>query len=155
MKRIEILVIALLAVSMLLAACTPDDMIIPETNSTASPTENGGSQVVIEYRREGGLTGKAEAFTIYADGTLEREDGTTRLLDPAQLDAALTAVDAAGFFDLSIPASTGVCNDCYTYIVTVNYDGKTNTITAVDNGELPQAFWSVLDEIAKLAAETV
>lgn len=155
MKRSIVWILSsLLAAGLLLVGCTPAGSNGLETapaDGMGTPTAAGGSEdVAIMLTREGGITGATESYKVYSDGTIELVDGTFRQVDPSSLDAALNAIEQAGFFDLTIAPLTGTCNDCYTYTITVTFQGKSNTVTATDNGELPQEFWTVLDEITKL-----
>jgi hypothetical protein len=151
MKRMVYFLVLALLLTACASAGSPGTGSDSTPNSPAGTGESGTSQVVIDFERQGGITGKPESYKIYSDGTVSLQDGSTRKVSSTQVDEALKAIEAAGFFDLTIPPLKGTCNDCYTYTITVNYNGKTNTITATDNGELPQAFWDAMNEITKLA----
>jgi len=126
---------------MLLGACAliPSASQVPNTGLTevqSTAVRNQGTTIpeaaVITFQRSGGLAGKTVVWTIYSDGRVESDQGTIQMSsgDVSKLGAGLTAL---GIFDLkdSYGGLTN-CNDCFTYTLTINADGKTKTISTTD-----------------------
>jgi hypothetical protein len=69
---------------------------------------------------------------------------------PAEAVSQLLAeIEAAGFFEWPpLPRSLVSCADCFTYSITVEYQGKTNRITLVDGQSgAPEEAWTILEGI--------
>ena len=116
--------------------------------ATPTPGSRSGG-AVITFDRSGGIAGISEHWTIYLDGRVigpAEEEARVPVDEVSQL---LAEIEAAGFFEWPpLPRSLGSCADCFTYSITVAYQGKTNRITLVD-GETgaPEEAWTVLERI--------
>jgi hypothetical protein len=116
----------------------------------ATPTPGSRSSgAAITFERSGGIAGLSEHWTIYLDG---------RVMGPAEEEASIPAeavsqllaeIEAAGFFEWPpLPRSLESCADCFTYSITVEYQGKTNRITLVDGqSDAPEEAWILLERI--------
>ena len=137
-------------VFMLLGACSliPIESQVP-TDPQKTVEQKGGTSspetAVIIFQRSGGLAGKTVVWTIYSDGRVQSDLGTTQLSSDAvsKLVAGLTTL---GIFDLkdSYGGLTN-CNDCFTYTITINADGKTKTISTTEGAaDIPVELGSIL-----------
>jgi hypothetical protein len=121
----------------------------------ATPTPGSRSSgAVISFDRSGGIAGISEQWTIYIDG---------RVIGPAEEEARIPAdevsqllaeIEAAGFFEWPPrPRSFQTCADCFTYSITVEYQGKANQITLVDGESgAPEEAWTILERILGVLA---
>ena len=121
----------------------------------ATPTPGSRSSgAVITFERSGGIAGISEHWTIYLDG---------RVIGPAEEEARVSAddvsqllaeIEAAGFFEWPPrPRSLESCADCFTYSITVEYQGKANRISLVDGESgAPEEAWTILERILGILA---
>jgi hypothetical protein len=157
MKKITIILIVL---AIMLTACEslgvkPEgESITNASGITPSPDQavlGIGAEPVIVFQRSGGFAGGAEQWSIYATGKITKRNGGELSIDPAQVTALLDAIQAAGFYDLtqsSIKGAISNCKDCYTYQLTINGEGKANTLTFQDGAkDVPEAFWNIIKKI--------
>lgn len=125
----------------LLGACAliPSASQVPSTGSTdvqSTAVRAEGTIIpegaVITFQRSGGLAGKTVVWTIYSDGRVQSDQGTTQLAS-GDVSILVAGLKALGIFDLkdSYGGFTN-CKDCFTYTLTINADGKTKTITTTD-----------------------
>jgi hypothetical protein len=91
------------------------------------------------------LAGKTVIWTIFPDGRVQSDQGITQLSsdDVSVLVAGLTSL---GIFDLKDSYGTLTnCNDCFTYTITINADGKTKTISTTEGAtDTPAELGSIL-----------
>lgn len=154
MKKILFLMIF----ALFLSACAPavnvenSDAAGQSANPTpVTPSKGGGNEAVIVYERSGGFTGQTDSYQVYADGRIVSGKGDERSVTPEEVEEALGAIEKAGFFDDQEPVSPkGTCNDCYTYTIQANYEGKSHSMTVVDNGQLPEDVWQVINAVEAL-----
>jgi hypothetical protein len=111
------------------------------------------ADAVLQFQREGGITGASEVWTVYADGRVEGPEGAAAQLDPQDLDELLAEIDSAGFFAMEpdyMPLDT--CCDRITYQLTVRRsDGQQMTVRTLDAAEeTPEALWTIIDEVSAL-----
>lgn len=116
----------------------------------ATPTPGSRSSgAAITFERSGGIAGLSEHWTIYLDG---------RVMGPAEEEATIPAeavsqllaeIEDAGFFEWPpLPRSLESCADCFTYSITVEYQGKTNRIALVDGqSDAPEEARTILERI--------
>ena len=124
----------------------------PDQNTPAA------GEAVVVFERSGGFAGVNDQWTIFSDGKIVKDSGETATISTDQLSALLSAVDAAGFYDMKPGSSLGNasnCKDCFTYTLTITNNGQTNTISAQDGSKnLPDAFWSLIQQINTLVSPT-
>jgi hypothetical protein len=113
---------------------------------------------VIAYERNGGSECIDELYGIYPDGRIVGDDGMQKIemqLSPADVDKLLTAINARGWFTEEMYSTSHTpCGECYTYYLTVNYQGQEKTVKAVDGGtDAPADYWQVVSMINGLIPE--
>lgn len=101
---------------------------------------------VITYERNGGLQCIDELFAIYADGRVIGDNGETKLekqVTPEQVTKLLENINRLGWFtDDMYSTYHKPCDQCFTYLTTVSYQGQQKTIKAVDGGtDAPADYW--------------
>jgi hypothetical protein len=141
-------------VFMLLGACAliPSVSQVPTTGPTdlqKTVEQKGGTSspetAVIIFQRSGGLAGKTVIWSIFPDGRVQSDQGITQLSsdDVSVLVAGLTSL---GIFDLKDSYGTLTnCNDCFTYTITINADGKTKTVSTTEGAtDTPAELGSIL-----------
>ena len=112
----------------------PTQSPLPAASPFTSPPAQ--DDVLIVYRRSGGLAGLNETWTIYADGRVQYQGGPaapSKQLTPDQLNVLIDAVRASDFFSLNgsyVPANS--CCDRFLYEITVTLDGRTQTVRTLD-----------------------
>jgi len=116
--------------------------------ATSTPGSRSGG-AVITFERSGGIVGISELWSIYLDGRVIEAEGAAGQVPADEVSQLLAEIDAAGFFEWPPPArSLESCADCFTYSITVEYQGKTNRITIVDGGSgAPEGAGIVLERI--------
>ena len=123
------------------------------TNPAATITLPGRSSgAVITFTRTGGIAGISEIWSVYADGRVlgaAAEQGSIPVSEVGQL---LAEIEAVGFFDWPArPRSLESCADCFTYSLTVEYQGKSNRITLVDGESgAPEEAWAIFARILEI-----
>jgi hypothetical protein len=155
MKRPYSVFITLL---LILAACQPTDGTLDSSRSSPTIPKDFPGEAVIVYKRSGGIAGTHGVWLIYADGRLEvssRPEETTQMQLPSgAVEHALQRIAEAGFFDLKgnyVPLDQ--CCDRFTYELTVNYEGRVNTVTTMDGAEQPTALVEALAVVNDLIQE--
>jgi len=104
----------------------------------ATPTPPDPGQVVT-LKRTGGFAGLSNEWRFYADGRLVKNGADDKMLQPAQVEALLETIRAAGFFQLEKDKYTAeVCQDCFVYTVTVIDQGGAKQVV-VDDASLQAA----------------
>ena len=151
------------AIILALTACTSPsipDQAYPsaplETTPVSSPMSPAkplpSTDALIVLQRSGGLAGTQEEWKIYPDGHIVDNAGKETQVSPELVAALLAQVDSLGFFDLDesyVPRNT--CCDRFTYVLTVQSDGKAHTVTALEaEPSAPQAFWDAIQAVDQL-----
>jgi hypothetical protein len=126
------------------------------------PTEAGQTSaspqgdVVITYRKSGGLKGINDVLTVYSDGTIVVNDkqgatktGKVAATDLSSLQSLLAGSEFAGLE--SRYEARG--NDLFTYELTVPSGGKGRTIVTMDGAKTPPVLSQVLAELEKLRSQ--
>jgi hypothetical protein len=82
------------------------------------------------------VTGKGEETAVAAD----------------QVQALLAEIEGLGFWELQDSYGlSAVCNDCYSYRITVNDGGKVKTVVAVEGAaDTPDTVLEIIDAINAL-----
>jgi hypothetical protein len=107
---------------------------------------------VIAYERNGGSNCIDELYGIYPDGRIVGDDGTNRIekqVNPADVEKLLSDISAKGWFTEEMYSTSHVpCGQCFTYYLTVSYQGQEKTVKAVDGGtDAPADYWRVVSLI--------
>jgi ribose/xylose/arabinose/galactoside ABC-type transport system permease subunit len=107
---------------------------------------------VIAYERNGGSTCIDELYSIYPDGRIVGDDGTTKIekqVNPADVEKLLSDISAKGWFTEEMYSTSHVpCGQCFTYYLTIAYQGEEKTVQAVDGGtDAPADYWRVVSLI--------
>jgi hypothetical protein len=133
------LIVSIILISLGACALIPAASQVPSTGSTdvqSTAVRNEGTtspeSAVITFQRSGGFAGKTVVWTIYPDGRVQSDQGTTQL-SSGDVSLLVAGLKALGIFDLedSYGGMTN-CKDCFTYTITINADGKTKTISTTD-----------------------
>lgn len=127
----------------------------PTVPSDAYPAPGGKpatSGALVVFSREGGLQGKSESWSFFADGTVTDQDGSSYTLAANDLTALVEAVRTAGLDKITPPGKpTGTCNDCYQYTLSVNLDGNPVQLAWQDGAQdVPQEVWDLTNKIVEL-----
>ena len=144
MKRIVLFV--LLAV--VLAGCAV------EATKTPPPTSDATGGVAILFQRSGGLLPSDLQWAVYPDGRVVTGKGEEKSTSADQVRALLVELNTLGFFDLQDSyGMSSVCNDCYTYSITVNDGGRVKTVIAVQGAtDTPDSVLDIIDTINSFVA---
>jgi hypothetical protein len=107
---------------------------------------------VIMYERNGGQTCIDELYAIYPDGTIKGNDGDRNVekqATPAEINTLLEGIDQLGWFTGELYSTWHTpCGQCYTYFISVSYQGKEKTVQAVNGGtDAPAEYWQVISLI--------
>jgi hypothetical protein len=152
MKRYTLFIL----VSLLLAACassapapTAQPACTPAAARPNAAQEGVAAGAAIVYERTGEGACVDEVWNIYPDGRIVG-DKATKTVTAAEISTLLTDIDGMGFFKLPTTKHTA-CRECFTYIITVNYNGQVKTVSAVDGGtDTPVEYWQIYAKIKKL-----
>ena len=141
MKRTGLFVL----LALLLAACTTG----PTTPTSVPPTADPTGGVSILFQRSGGILPSDLQWAIYPDGGVVTGKGEEKSVAADQVEALLAEIKGLGFFDLQDSYGlSAVCNDCYTYRITVNDGGQVKTVIAVEGAaDTPDAVLEIIDAI--------
>jgi hypothetical protein len=134
------------------SSAPPPPTLVVQSTPPAKPQASPGALIVLQ--RSGGLAGTQEEWTIYPDGRIVDSTGKEAQTTPEQVAALLSQIDSLGFFELDesyVPRDT--CCDRFTYVLTVQADGKTHSVTALEaEPSVPQAFWQAVQAVDQLIA---
>jgi hypothetical protein len=152
LKRSKWLIVLLVSVGCA-TLVTPGAIRTPAPSPLTSPPPTG--EVLLQYHRSGGVGGFDETWTIYADGRVDhqgRGTGADKQLTPDQvaaLSGVLRSADVRALKDSYIPANT--CCDRFTYELTLQIDGQTQTIRTMDSApDEPAALTNLRDMLDRL-----
>jgi ribose/xylose/arabinose/galactoside ABC-type transport system permease subunit len=133
--------------------CTVQPMRTPMIESL------GQGEAVIVYERNGGQSCIDEVFAIYPDGRVTVDfSGTPQgdvQLSSEQVAKLLSDINDYGWFtDNFVTTHHNPCSACFTYSLTVKYDGQTKTVGAVDGGVDAYAkYWLITSELSTVLPE--
>lgn len=141
--------VGLILAAWLLATCGGP----ARTRSDAS----AGGDVLLVYRRTGGLAGLNDQLTIHANGkvTLQQKNGRQDafMLDDSTLSGLMKTLDSASFFQLESRYEPGrTIPDALNYEITYRNAGRRHTVTVTD-GAIPQQLAPLLDQLNEIMAE--
>lgn len=97
-------------------------------SSTISSADKTGGAVII-YQRSGGLAGIAEEWRIYPSGLVVSGDGQENKVDPGEISALLSEIEALGFFEMrDSDRLSSSCRDCFVHQIIVSSGESINSI---------------------------
>lgn len=103
----------------------------------------------IVLRREGGIAGIQEQWTVYQDGRVVDLEGNEFQVPTELVDSLTVTAESAGFFELPdsfIPENP--CCDRFTIWLGVRRGENVHVVTAVEGTEeVPPAFWQLVDTV--------
>jgi ribose/xylose/arabinose/galactoside ABC-type transport system permease subunit len=116
----------------------------------AATLVDGGA--VIAYERKGGENCIHELHAIYPDGGIVFDDGSDKVevqVSPDEVGELLSRISGKGWFtDELYDTWHTPCRQCYSYYITVVYQGQEKTVKAVDGGtDAPAEYWQVVAAI--------
>ena len=131
---------------------------ITSVPGTAVPGDGGGprdGEAVLIFERGGGIAGIHEVWTVYTDGTTESAEGAGQPVAPAEVEALMAAADRLGFWEMDEAYGTNdTCADCFTYNLTLKWEGRTKTVTTVDAAsDAPPELNELLSAVSQLVAK--
>jgi hypothetical protein len=143
MKTVAIILLVAITI---LVGCSPSkitatDIPVKAGSNAGTPVETGQS-VEIVLKRSGGFAGVDETWRIASNGRITARDGKESQVSQAALIEAASELEKLGFFEMEssyVPLDT--CCDRFTYQLQVTANGKTHTVTALeDASETPDEF---------------
>ncbi len=107
---------------------------------------------VIAYERNGGSNCIDEVYAVYPDGRIVADDGTKKIdkqVTPSEVDKLLSDINDRGWFKEEMYSTWhNPCGQCFSYYLTVVYQGQEKTVKAVDGGtDAPANYWQVVSRI--------
>ena len=133
--------------AVLLAGCT-----VGATDTPVPPTADATGGVAILFQRSGGILPSDLQWAIYPDGRVVTGKGEETAVAADQVQALLAEIEGLGFWELQDSYGlSAVCNDCYSYRITVNDGGKVKTVVAVEGAaDTPDTVLEIIDAINAL-----
>ena len=130
--------------ALLLTGCA-----VGATDTPVPPTADPTGGVAILFQRSGGLLPSDLQWAVYPDGRVVTGKGEEKSVSADQVQALLTELNGLGFFDLRDSYGlSSVCNDCYTYSITVNDGGRVKTVVAVGGAaDTPDTVLAIIDAL--------
>jgi hypothetical protein len=92
------------------------------------------ADTVIALHQTGGFAGVDILTIIYEDGRIDLPDGQQASAPPEDVAGQLAALNAAGFFEMTQPASKPICCDHFTYTLYAR-DGDRENVITVSGGD--------------------
>jgi hypothetical protein len=151
-------------ISALLSACagmpasdpTPEPLGTP--TKSASTTCSSPSTWTIEYHRTGGFGGFDQSLTMQSDGSLTVQSEHP----PVDKQVTVPEDHVEAITDLLVQAcpfeagpTKGVCADCFNYELSIEMDGQTYTVQALDTTltEELRPLVNALDEFLQMTGQ--
>ncbi|MBN1135834.1 MAG: hypothetical protein JXM73_04570 [Anaerolineae bacterium] len=146
MRRIVLFVLS----AVVLAGCTAGTTPVP-----APPAADPTGGVAILFQRSGGLLPSDLQWAVYPDGRVVTGRGEEKSVSSSQVQALLAEISGLGFFEFEDSYGlSAVCNDCYTYSITVNDGGRVKNMVAVDGAaDTPDTVLEIVDAINTFLSE--
>jgi hypothetical protein len=139
----------MIVAALVLAGCAP-------AGSTLTPggAQDGG-QAVIVFERGGGIAGIHEVWTVYADGATASAEGAGQAVAAAEVEAVMAEADRLGFWEMEAAyGANDQCADCFTYNLTLTWEGRTKTVTTMDAAsDAPPELSELLTAVSQLVAK--
>jgi hypothetical protein len=120
----RLLLIALLII--MLAGCAP-----APNNPTGSKTTSAANNRYLVYTRSGGIAGKTNTWTIYADGRIQADNATKYQATTEETSALLNQIPLQAFIEQSQAPLDQVCPDCITASLLYNDGIQTYKLSLV------------------------
>jgi simple sugar transport system permease protein len=104
---------------------------------------------ILAYERNGGDKCIDEVYAIFPDGRIAGDNGSEQIekqVSTADVEKLLEAITTRGWFTNEMYDTWHTpCGQCFGYYLTVQYEGQTKTIKAVDGGtDAPSNYWQVV-----------
>ncbi|PKO15943.1 MAG: hypothetical protein CVU39_10540 [Chloroflexi bacterium HGW-Chloroflexi-10] len=104
---------------------------------------------ILAYERNGGAQCIDEVYAIFPDGRIAGDNGSEQIekqVSTADVEKLVEAITTRGWFTNEMYDTWHTpCGQCFGYYLTVQYDGQTKTIKAVDGGtDAPSNYWQVV-----------
>jgi hypothetical protein len=145
---------------------TEENVAVPQETGTAGlPVDKSSGEgknsvdtngAVLELEQSGGIAGRIEKWTVYADGRIESSTGKSQRVPTEDIQQALTDLEEIGVYKLQ--DSYGMftsCRDCFNLTLTVNNGSQVKTISAVEGDtNTPDEVWKVFDRVNQLLGDT-
>jgi len=118
-------------------------------DQAASLVKDGAA---IVYERNGGASCIDELYAIYPDGRIVGDDGANQIekqVTEEEVNQLLAEISARGWYTDEMYSTSHVpCGQCFSYNLSVTYQGKEKTVEAVDGGtDAPANYWQVVSLI--------
>lgn len=142
--RFALHIFMLLLVSITLAAC----------GSESSSVEGVSTDIEIIYRREGGIAGITQEWTIFPDGRIVGP-GDQEMQVPAE-EVMLLLANLKEIESLPVQESyvgDDACCDQFIYTITFKVDNQTTTVQTSDGADHPEEVSLLLANIEDLIAQ--
>jgi hypothetical protein len=141
---------------------SPAPSATPAVTATTPPKSELPGEAVIVYKRNGGIAGLDEMWTIYPDGNVTfaahaQGEGPERLyqVEAAEVAALVDTLETLGFFALTgnyLPLNT--CCDRITYDIEARSDDQYNHVATLDGAEgTPPELWQAIDALNKFVGQ--
>jgi ribose/xylose/arabinose/galactoside ABC-type transport system permease subunit len=113
------------------------------------------SGAVVAYERNGGAECIDEVYGIYPDGRIVGDDGVNKIekqVESADVEEMLASINSRGWFTEEMYSTSHTpCGQCYSYYLSVSYEGQEKTVKAVDGGtDAPANYWQVISIINRI-----
>lgn len=123
-----------LLLTLLLAACTTPTAEPPAPTPTDAPAADPELDGVLIFEKSGGIAGIQEGYVIHEDGRILQVNGEPLESQPDLAPRLFADVADLGFYEMRssyVPEDT--CCDRFTYIISVQDDGRTHNVTTIDD----------------------
>jgi len=122
----------------------------PFRQDQAEDLLRGGA--IIAYERNGGSNCIDELYGIYPDGRIVGDNGTEKIdkqVTSTDVDKLLSDIANKGWFTEEMYSTSHTpCGQCFTYYLSISYQGQDKTVKAVDGGtDAPADYWQVVSII--------
>ena len=129
---------------------TPEDTATGGAAEAETTDGRGGIEVpadaAIVFRREGGIEGLVEQWTIYQDGRVVDIEGSSFQVPAGVVEGLVATAESGGFFAMDaryMPLDT--CCDRFTYWLAMRQGDEVHTVQALDAEEsVPPMFWTIV-----------
>jgi hypothetical protein len=133
-------------------ACSPQTVSSAATATKVVEQSEPADTTSIVYKRSGGLAGVKDDWTIYSDGRIVDVKGGEKRVSPEQVSEVLRQAEKVGFFAFQPSGpGTNVCNDCFSYSLSITSGEKNSSLGLVDGQKgVPDEIWLLLQAVQDL-----
>jgi hypothetical protein len=124
-------------------------------NPTATSKTQGSSNRYLVYTRSGGIAGRTNTWTIYADGRIQADNGLKYQTSSQETTTLFDQLPLTDFIEQSKATPEPVCPDCTTATLQYHEGDKTYELTLVlekTDSTNPVRAW--VEKIEKLLANS-